>query len=46
MRVFNISRLKVGGIWFLKIGRINISFSVSRAYRDFGGNAMVVNCDR
>lgn len=30
MPVFNFSRRKVGGIWFIKIGRINLSFSVSR----------------
>jgi hypothetical protein len=32
-RIFNISRRKVGGIWFVKLGRINISFSVSRPKR-------------
>jgi hypothetical protein len=29
--VFNFSRRKVGGIWFVKLGRFNVSFSVSRA---------------
>lgn len=28
--IFNISRRKVGGIWFVKLGRVNISFCVSR----------------
>ena len=28
--VFNCSRRKVGGIWFVKLGRVNISFCVSR----------------
>lgn len=28
--IFNVSRRKVGGIWFVKLGRINLSFSVSR----------------
>lgn len=31
MRFFNIRLFKVGGIWFLKLGRINLAFSVSRA---------------
>jgi hypothetical protein len=30
MGVFNFKRRKVGGIWFVKLGRINLSFSVSR----------------
>jgi hypothetical protein len=29
-RILNVSHRKVGGIWFVKLGRINISFSVSR----------------
>jgi hypothetical protein len=28
--LFNVSLRKVGGIWFLKLGRINLSFCVSR----------------
>lgn len=28
--IFNVSRRKVGGVWFVKLGRINLSFSVSR----------------
>lgn len=28
--ILNVSRRKVGGIWFVKLGRINLSFSVSR----------------
>jgi hypothetical protein len=27
---FNFTRRKVGGIWFVKLGRFNVSFSVSR----------------
>lgn len=29
--IFNYSRRKVGGIWFVKLGRFNVSFSISRA---------------
>jgi hypothetical protein len=32
-RVFNISTFKVGGIRFIKLGRINVAISVSREYR-------------
>jgi len=28
--IFNASCRKVGGIWFVKLGRVNISFCVSR----------------
>lgn len=28
--IFNASRRKVGGIWFIKLGKINLSFCVSR----------------
>ncbi|MCK1741349.1 hypothetical protein IVA80_10855 [Bradyrhizobium sp. 139] len=28
---FNFSRRKVGGIWFVKLGRFNVSFCISRA---------------
>jgi hypothetical protein len=28
--IFNYGRHKVGGIWFLKLGRLNFSFSVSK----------------
>lgn len=31
--MFNISTRRFGGIRFFKFGRLNISFSVSRAYR-------------
>jgi hypothetical protein len=31
-RVFNVSTKKVGGIRFFKLGRINLSFSVSRVH--------------
>jgi hypothetical protein len=30
MNWLNYRRRKVGGIWFLTLGRINLSFSVSR----------------
>ena len=30
--MFNFRRRKVGGIWFVKLGRINLSFSVSRTH--------------
>jgi hypothetical protein len=33
--LFNVSARKVGGLHFLKIGRFNFSFSVSRSYRPF-----------
>lgn len=33
MTIFNISFRRVGGIRFLKIGRLTFSFCVSRAYR-------------
>ncbi|KAB0269050.1 hypothetical protein [Microvirga brassicacearum] len=32
-KLFNISLRKVGGLTFLKLGRINISWSVSRALK-------------
>jgi len=31
--VFNMSARKVGGIWFLKIGRFCFSFCLCRGYR-------------
>jgi hypothetical protein len=31
--MFNISYRKVGGLRFLKLGRLNFSFSISREYR-------------
>lgn len=31
--LFNISTRRVGGIRFLKVGRLTFAFSVSRAYR-------------
>jgi hypothetical protein len=31
-KVFNVSCRKVGGITFIKVGRFNVSFSVSRAF--------------
>lgn len=38
-RVFNVSSRKVGGIWFVKIGRLTFSFCVSRAYHPVGAAA-------
>lgn len=35
MRIFNISYRRVGGIRFLKLGRVNFSWSLSRHYRPF-----------
>lgn len=32
-RVWNITWRKVGGLWFVKVGRLTLSFSVARAYR-------------
>jgi len=34
--VFNVSCRKVGGITFLKVGRFNVSWSVSKYYRPIG----------
>lgn len=34
MRVFNVRLHKVGGIWFLHLGRIHFSFCVSRVLTD------------
>src|SRR5215472_10363618 len=31
--VFNFRRRKVGGIWFFKLGRLNVSFCISRPKR-------------
>lgn len=36
MRALNISTRKVGGIRFLKLGRLTFAFSVSREYRALG----------
>jgi hypothetical protein len=33
MRIFNISTRRIGGLRFLKVGRLTLSWSVSRAYR-------------
>lgn len=35
-KAFNISARRVGGIRFLKVGRLTFAFSVSRAYRPIG----------
>lgn len=35
-KVFNVSCRKVGGITFLKVGRFNVSFSVSKSYKPIG----------
>lgn len=34
--MFNISFRKVGGLTFVKVGRLTFSFSISREYRPFG----------
>lgn len=39
LRAFNVDWKKVGGIWFVKIGRLNFSFCVSRAYSPVGAPA-------
>jgi hypothetical protein len=31
--LFNVSYRKVGGLRFFKLGRLNLSFSVSRSYK-------------
>lgn len=41
-RVFNVSCRKVGGITFLKIGRFNVSFSISREYKPIGEKAPAI----
>jgi hypothetical protein len=33
---FNVSTRRVGGIRFLKIGRLTLAFAVARAYRPIG----------
>jgi hypothetical protein len=38
-RAFNVEARKVGGMTFLKLGRLTISFSVSPEYRPLGSNA-------
>lgn len=39
MHLFNISTRKVGGLRFLKIGRLCLCFCVTRHYRPIGGEA-------
>lgn len=34
--MFNVRLRKVGGIWFLKLGRITMSLCVSRELKGFG----------
>lgn len=36
MNIFNFSTRKVGGIRFVKLGRFNASFSVSKSYKPIG----------
>jgi len=40
--LFNIRRRKVGGIWFVRIGRIQLSFCLCRSF----GREVVANADR
>lgn len=35
--MLNVQARRIGGLTFIKIGRLNLSFSVSRAYRPIGG---------
>jgi hypothetical protein len=37
--MFNISYRKVGGLSFIKIGRLSLSFSVAPEYRPIGSSA-------
>jgi hypothetical protein len=34
MNIFNISTKKVGGLRFIKIGRLCVSFAITKSYRD------------
>lgn len=42
MSIFNLSSKKIGGIRFLKIGRFNVSLSISRQYVSFKASAKPV----
>ncbi len=33
--LFNICHRRVGGIWFLKIGRFTFAFSISQEFKPF-----------
>lgn len=33
MSIFNFCTRRIGGIRFIKLGRFNLSFSISREYR-------------
>jgi len=46
MRAFNVSKRRVGGITFMKIGRINVSWSVSKTYKEVLPPARVVPLTR
>lgn len=35
--ILNICARKVGGIWFVKVGRFTFAFSVSREYKPLSG---------
>jgi len=44
-RVFNIRRRKVGGIWFLRVGRLQFSFCLCRSFaRPYKGGRTVEVC--
>jgi len=45
MNIFNFSQRKVGGIRFVKLGRFNVSFSLSRAYRPIGEPVVAPSID-
>jgi hypothetical protein len=41
--IFNISAKRVGGIWFLKIGRFCFSFCLTAEYRALSGPPVAAN---
>jgi hypothetical protein len=40
MGIFNFSTRKVGGLRFVKLGRLTLSFSVSREYKPMADNSV------
>jgi hypothetical protein len=46
MRFFNCDYRRVGGLRFLKLGRLTVSWSVSRVYRPIGSRARAVRAVR
>lgn len=44
--MLNISHRRVGGLRFIKLGRLTVSFSVSKAYKPLKGSAAhVAQCN-